>query len=233
MALGFDVITIFPQIIHAYLQLSILKKAIEKGLLDVKVYDLRDFTTDKHRMVDDYPYGGGPGMVMKVEPFYSAYRSLTSDGVKRYVVLLTPQGRTYNQDMAHEFKDKEERIVFLCGRYEGIDERVRELIVDEEVSIGDYVITGGELPALTIIDSVTRLKPDVLGDNDSAVDESFSTGLLEYPQYTRPPEFMGLKVPDVLLSGNHSLIRQWRMREALRRTLKKRPDLIYKKQNDK
>ncbi|MFQ3574464.1 MAG: tRNA (guanosine(37)-N1)-methyltransferase TrmD [Thermodesulfovibrionales bacterium] len=230
MALGFDVITIFPQIIHAYLQLSILKKAIENGLLDVKVYDLRDFATDKHRTVDDYPYGGGPGMVMKVEPFYRAYKSLISDGIKRHVVLLTPQGKTFSHDMAQRYKEKDERIVLLCGRYEGIDERVRELIVDEEVSVGDYIVTGGELPALIVIDSVSRLKPDVLGDDESSVDESFSMGLLEYPQYTRPPEFMDLKVPEVLLSGNHNLIRQWRMREALRRTLTKRPDLIYKKQ---
>lgn len=232
MALGFDVITIFPQIIHAYLQLSILKKAGEKGVLDVKVYDLRDFSTDKHRTVDDYPYGGGPGMVMKVEPFYRAYETLKADGIKRYVVLLTPQGKTYNQEMANEFNNKNERIVLLCGRYEGVDERVRELIVDEEVSIGDYIITGGELPALVIIDTVARLQPDVLGDNDSRIDESFTMGLLEYPQYTRPPEFKGLKVPEVLLSGNHNLIKQWRMREALRRTLKKRPDLIYKKPSD-
>lgn len=229
MALGFDVITIFPQIIHAYLKLSILKKAIEGNLIDVKVYDLRDYTTDKHRMVDDYPYGGGPGMVMKVEPFYNAYKSLVADGIDRFVVLLTPQGKTFNQEMALEFKERRERIVLLCGRYEGIDERVKELIVDEEVSIGDYVLTGGELPALVIIDTVSRLMPDVLGDNESSVDETFSMGLLEYPQYTRPPEFMGLKVPDVLLSGNHNLIRQWRMKEAVSKTLKKRPDLLYKK----
>ncbi|MCX8027577.1 MAG: tRNA (guanosine(37)-N1)-methyltransferase TrmD [Thermodesulfovibrionales bacterium] len=232
MALGFDVITIFPQIIHAYLKLSILKKATEGNLIDVKVYNLRDYTTDKHRMVDDYPYGGGPGMVMKVEPFYNAYNSLVSDGVDRFVVLLTPQGKTFNQEMALEFRERNERIVLLCGRYEGIDERVKELIVDEEVSIGDYVLTGGELPALVIIDTVSRLMPDVLGDNESSVDETFSMGLLEYPQYTRPPEFMGLKVPDVLLSGNHNLIRQWRMKEAVRRTLKRRPDLLYKKTNN-
>jgi tRNA (guanine37-N1)-methyltransferase len=226
MAIGFDIITIFPEIFHAYLGESILRRAVQKKLLDVKIYNLRDFTTDKHRTVDDYPYGGGAGMVMKIEPIYNAVHSIKTDGLERIVMLLSPQGKTYNQEMAETFSREKRRILFICGRYEGIDERVRESLVDEEISIGDYILTGGELAALVIIDSAARLIPGVLGDYESAKEESFTKGILDYPHYTRPHEFKGLNVPEVLLSGNHSEIYRWRKREAIKRTLKKRPDLL-------
>ncbi|MDI6801985.1 MAG: tRNA (guanosine(37)-N1)-methyltransferase TrmD [Thermodesulfovibrionales bacterium] len=226
-AMGFDVITIFPEIFHAYLGESILKRAIQRRLLDVRVYNLRDFTTGKHRTVDDYPYGGGSGMVLKIEPVYNALNSIKGDGAERTVVLLSPQGKTYNQNMAETFSTSSKRILFICGRYEGIDERVRSF-VDEEVSIGDYVLTGGELAALVIIDSVSRLMQGVLGDDESAKEESFTWGILDYPHYTRPSEFMGMRVPDILLSGNHKEIWRWRRTEAIRRTLQKRPDLLRK-----
>ncbi len=225
---GFDIITIFPEMCSAYLGESILKRAIQKGLLDVKLFNLRDFTADKHRTVDDYPYGGGSGMVMKIEPICKALNSIKADGHERLTVLMSPQGKPYTQRMAESLAQDSRRIVFICGRYEGIDERVRQSLVDEEISIGDYVLTGGELAALVIIDSIARLIPGVLGDDDSASEESFSWGLLDYPHYTRPPEFMGLKVPDVLLSGNHKEICRSRRREAIRRTLVKRPDLLEK-----
>jgi tRNA (guanine37-N1)-methyltransferase len=226
MAIGFDIITIFPEIFHAYLGESILKRALQKQLLDVRVYNLRDFTTDKHRTADDYPYGGGPGMVMKIEPIYNAVQAIKADGLERFTVMLSPQGRVFNQEMAEALSEEKRRILFICGRYEGIDERVRESLVDEEISIGDYVMTGGELAALVIIDSVARLIPGVLGDEESAKEESFTRGILDYPHYTRPPEFMGMKVPDVLLSGNHREISRWRRREAIKRTLQRRPDLL-------
>ncbi|HKN19403.1 MAG TPA: tRNA (guanosine(37)-N1)-methyltransferase TrmD [Dissulfurispiraceae bacterium] len=228
MSAGFDIITIFPEMFSAYLGESILKRAIQKGLLDVKLFNLRDFTSDRHRTVDDSPYGGGSGMVMKIEPIYDALNSIKADGLDRLTILMSPQGRPYTQRMAESFAQDSRRIVLICGRYEGIDERVRQSLVDEEISIGDYVLTGGELAALVIIDSVARLVPGVLGDENSAREESFSWGLLDYPHYTRPPEFMGMKVPDVLLSGNHKEIWRSRRREAIRRTLLKRPDLIEK-----
>lgn len=228
MSARFDVITIFPDIFHAYLGESILKKAVDKGLLDVRIYNLRDFATDRHRTVDDYPYGGGSGMVMKIEPFFNALKAIKADGIDRLTVMLSPQGKRYDQSMAEKLAMEERRIVFLCGRYEGIDERVRESLVDEEISIGDYVLTGGELAALVIIDSISRLVTGVLGDEKSLIEESFTWGILDYPHYTRPPEFMGMKVPDVLLSGNHNEIRKWRRREALRRTMIRRPDLLEK-----
>ncbi|MFA5353327.1 MAG: tRNA (guanosine(37)-N1)-methyltransferase TrmD [Thermodesulfovibrionales bacterium] len=224
--IGFDIITIFPEIFHAYLGEGILRRATQKGLLDARVYNLRDFTTDKHRTVDDYPYGGGSGMVMKIEPIYHALQQIRSDGRERLTLLMSPQGRRFDQNMAEALSREERRITFICGRYEGIDERVRDCLVDEEVSIGDFVLTGGELASLVIIDGSTRLVPGVLGDEDSIKDESFSWGILDYPHYTRPPEFLGRKVPDVLLSGNHREIERWRRREALRRTLLRRPDLI-------
>ncbi len=228
--IGFDIITIFPEIFHAYLGESILKRALQRQLLDIKVYNLRDFTTDKHRTVDDYPYGGGPGMVMKIEPIYNAVQAIKAadykNGTERLTVMLSPQGKVFNQEMAEDLSKEKRRILFICGRYEGIDERVRESLVDEEISIGDYVMTGGELAALVIIDSVARLIPGVLGDEESAKEESFTWGILDYPHYTRPPEFMGMKVPEVLLSGNHREILQWRRREAIKRTLQKRPDLF-------
>lgn len=226
MRRGFDVVTIFPGMIESYLGESIVNRAIRNGLLDVAVYNPRDYTKDRHRTVDDYPYGGGSGMVMKVEPLYELLTDLRKDGRARRVILLTPQGRTFDQQMAEEFVQDDRRPVFICGRYEGIDERVRELLVDDELSIGDYVMTGGELAALVIIDSVARLIPGVLGDDASSREESFSWGILDYPHYTRPPEFLGFGVPAVLLSGNHAEIMRWRRREALRRTLERRPDLL-------
>ncbi len=226
MSTKFDIVTIFPSIIEAYLGESILKRAAQKGLLDVKVYNLRDYTADKHRTVDDYPYGGGSGMVMKIEPVYNAFNAICSDGQQRRRILLSPQGRTYNQALAEELADDERRILLMCGRYEGIDERVRETLIDEEISIGDYVMTGGELASLVIIDSIARLCPGVLGDDESSKEESFSWGILDYPHYTRPPEFMGHAVPEILLSGNHAKVAEWRRMEALKRTLFKRPDLL-------
>jgi len=226
MILRCDVLTIFPDIIRAYLNESILKRAQGKGLLDVKVYNLRDFAHDRHRKVDDYPFGGGAGMVLKPEPVFEAVDFLKRDGESRRIVLLSPQGRVFTQSVAEGLSRIDQRIVFICGRYEGVDERVRLALVDDEISIGDYVITGGELAALVIIDAVTRLIPGALGDERSAEEESFSTRLLEYPHYTRPRDFRGMKVPEVLLSGNHKEIRLWRRREALRRTLRMRPDLL-------
>lgn len=226
MKASFDIITIFSQFISAYLNEGILKRAILKGLLDVKIYNLRDYTRDKHRTVDDYPYGGGPGMVMKVEPINDAVESIKSDGIERLTILLTPEGKLYTQQMAENIFARNKRVLLICGRYEGVDERVRELLVDEEISIGDYILTGGELAALVIIDSITRLIPGVLGDDRSAQEESFTTGILDYPHYTRPLEFKGLRVPEVLISGNHQQIKKWRRQEALRRTFLRRPDLI-------
>jgi tRNA (guanine37-N1)-methyltransferase len=226
MCTRFDIVTIFPSIINAYVGESILKRAVLNGLLDVRVHDLRDYTTDKHKSVDDSPYGGGAGMVMKVEPIYNAISAIGSDGQERRKILLSPQGRTYNQALAEELAAEKRRLLLICGRYEGIDERVRENLVDEEISVGDYVITGGELAALVIIDSVARLCPGVLGDDESSREESFSWGILDYPHYTRPHEFRGNFVPEVLLSGNHARIAQWRRMQALKKTLSDRPDLL-------
>ncbi len=223
-----DVLTIFPEVINAYLNESILKRAREKKLLDVKVYNIRDFASGRHREVDDTPFGGGAGMVFKPEPLFAAIESMKGDGIPRKVILLSPQGRPFDQSKAEELSIEEKRLVFICGRYEGIDERVLESLVDEEISIGDYVITGGELAALVIIDAAARLMPGALGDSSSVEDESFSWGLLDYPHYTRPREFRGLTVPQVLLSGNHNDIMLWRRKEALRKTRKVRPDIIEK-----
>jgi len=220
-----DVLTLFPDILTAYLNESILKRARDKELLDVNLVNIRDFASGPHRQVDDYPFGGGAGMVLKPEPVFRAMDALKEDGEPRRVVLLSPQGRPFDQSMAEAYAEEERKFVFICGRYEGIDERVRAL-VDEEVSIGDFVLTGGELGALVIIDAVTRLIPGVLGDEKSIEDESFSWGLLDYPHYTRPREFRDLDVPQALLSGNHEEIRLWRRREALKKTLEVRPDLI-------
>lgn len=223
-----DIITIFPEIFHAYLSEGILKRAILKRLIEVRVHNLRDYTNDKHRTVDDYPYGGGSGMVMKPEPFFTAVESLYPDATTRRVIMLSPAGKTFDQDMAMELSKEDRRVIFLCGRYEAIDERVRTALSDDEVSIGDYILTGGELPALVIIDAVSRLIPGVLGDERSAEEESFSWGILDYPHYTRPPVFRGLQVPEILLSGNHKDIMRWRRKEALRRTLQRRPELLEK-----
>ena len=223
-----SVITIFPEIFHAYLNESIMKRAALKGLLDVAIHNLRDYTTDRHRTVDDYPYGGGAGMVMKPEPFFKAVETICPDPSTRRVIMLSPAGKRFEQEMAVELSNESKNMVFLCGRYEAIDERVRTDLVNDEISAGDYVLTGGELPALVIIDAVARLIPGVLGDEHSAEVESFSWGILDYPHYTRPPEFRNLKAPEILLSGHHKDIERWRRKEALRRTLMNRPDLFEK-----
>lgn len=222
-----DVLTLFPDIINAYLKESILKRAQEKKLIEVKVYNIRDFASDKHKIVDDYPFGGGPGMVLKPDPLFNVIDFLKKDNEPRKIILLSPQGRPFDQRLAGEFSEEKRRLVFICGRYEGIDERVMSLI-DEEISIGDYVMTGGELGALVIIDASARLIKGALGDEKSTEEESFSWGLLDYPHYTRPREFRGLSVPDILVSGNHKEIWLWRRREAIRKTFKVRPELLEK-----
>lgn len=207
------------------LNTSIIGRAIEAGLLEINAVNIRDYSTNKHMKVDDYPYGGGAGLVMQPDPVYRAYKDLEKDMKKKpRVVYLTPQGTTFHQEMAKELA-KEEELVFLCGHYEGIDERVLEEIVTDYVSIGDYVLTGGELPAMVMIDSISRLVPGVLHNDDSAGDESFENGLLEYPQYTRPPVFLDKEVPEVLLSGHHENIRKWRHEQSVKRTKERRPDL--------
>ena len=207
------------------LNTSIIGRAIEAGLLEINAVNIRDYSTNKHMKVDDYSYGGGAGLVMQPEPVYRAYKDLEKDMKKKpRVVYLTPQGTTFHQEMAKELA-KEEELVFLCGHYEGIDERVLEEIVTDYVSIGDYVLTGGELPAMVMIDSISRLVPGVLHNDDSAGDESFENGLLEYPQYTRPPVFLDKEVPEVLLSGHHENIRKWRHEQSVKRTKERRPDL--------
>ena len=207
------------------LNTSIIGRAIEAGLLEINAVNIRDYSTNKHMKVDDYPYGGGAGLVMQPEPVYRAYKDLEKDMKKKpRVVYLTPQGTTFHQEMAKELA-KEEELVFLCGHYEGIDERVLEEIVTDYVSIGDYVLTGGELPAMVMIDSISRLVPGVLHNDDSAGDESFENGLLEYPQYTRPPVFLDKEVPEVLLSGHHENIRKWRHEQSVKRTKERSPDL--------
>ena len=220
-----DILTLFPKMFENILGESMLKIAQAKGLVEINVRNLRDWTSDAHRTADDKPFGGGPGMVMKIEPVYRALEELKALR-KAQVVLLTPQGKKFDQKAAKRLA-REKRLVLICGHYEGVDERVREL-ADEEVSIGDYVLTCGELPALVMIDAVARLVPGVLGHSDSVKSESFENSLLEYPQYTRPAQFKGMKVPDVLLNGNHKRIERWRSEEALKRTLKRRPDLIEK-----
>lgn len=224
----YDIITIFPEIFHAYLSTGILKRALQKRLIEVKVHNLRDFTKDRHRTVDDYPYGGGAGMVMKPEPFFTAVEAVCPERTERRVIMLSPAGKKFDQDMAMELSNEPKRLLFLCGRYEAIDERVRIALVDNEISVGDYILTGGEMPALVIIDAVTRLIPGVVGDKNSIEAESFSWGILDYPHYTRPSVFNDLAVPEVLLSGNHKNIRRWRRKEALRRTLERRPELLEK-----
>jgi tRNA (guanine37-N1)-methyltransferase len=232
--LQFDVFTILPEVFPSYLETSILKKARERGFIDVRVHNIRDYTHDKHHITDDTPYGGGGGMVMKPEPMFEAVESVldvalpaadTLTGIP--VILLTPQGRVFTQRVADELSQYE-HIALICGRYEGIDERIREHLATDEISIGDYVLTGGELPAMILIDAVSRLIPGVLGDPTGAADDSHAMGLLEYPHYTKPPEFRGWKVPDILLSGDHGKIEKWRREQALIRTLRKRPDMIEK-----
>ena len=221
----FDIVTIFPAMVEQALAAGIVGRAIDRGTLNVRVHDLRAFTTDRHRVVDDVPYGGGPGMVLKPEPIFAALDAIAADGNPGARVILTsPQGARFSQDAARRLSASS-RLVVLCGRYEGVDERVRSR-VDEEISIGDYVLSGGELAALVVVDAVARLVPGVVGDQQSVVDDSFSRGLLDFPHYTRPAELAGARVPDVLLSGNHAAIRRWRKREALSRTIARRPDLL-------
>ena len=218
-----DVLTLFPAMFAGPLDESIIMRARKKGLLDLNIHQLRDWTHDRHKTVDDKPFGGGPGMLMKPEPLFEAIEALSRE--KTRVILLSPSGRKFEQSIARELA-KAEDLLFVTGHYEGVDERVREVLVDDELSIGDYVLTNGALPAMVVVDAVTRLLPGVLGDDESSHDESFSAGLLEYPQYTRPAEFRGMKVPDMLLSGNHAEIEKWRREQARQRTQQRRPDLL-------
>lgn len=226
--MNFYILTLFPDMVMDGLKTSITGRAMEAGLIHIEAINIREFTNDKHKHVDDYPYGGGAGMVMQAEPVYNAYQYLCEKiGHRPRVVYMTPQGRTFKQAIAREFATCED-LVLLCGHYEGIDERVLEMIVDDYISIGDFVLTGGELPAMAIVDAVSRLVPGVLNNEDSAEIETFHNHLLEYPQYTRPVEFMGKRVPDVLLSGHHKNIEAWRLEQSIDRTRMHRPDLYEK-----
>ena len=226
-AMIFDVLTLFPLMFDSPLSASILKRAIEAGLIEVNIRDIRDFAEGRHKQADDRPYGGGSGMVMMPQPIADALRSIPSaeEDEKRLTLLLSPQGRPFNQAFAEELAEVD-RLILICGHYEGIDERIRELYVDEELSIGDYVLTGGELGAMVVMDAVSRLVPGVVGDPESLIEESFSDRLLEYPHYTRPEVFEGRRVPEVLLSGHHENIRRWRRRQRIKRTALRRPDLL-------
>lgn len=224
----FDILTLFPEMFAGPLGTSIIGKAREKGLLSVDLRNIRDYALDKHAIVDDTPYGGGAGMVLKADVLVRAIEAVKGDEPAP-VVYLTPQGRLFDQQLAAELAQLP-RLILLCGHYEEIDERVRQKWIDREISIGDYVLTGGELPAMVVIDAVARLLPGVLGDSTSAEQDSFQTGLLDHPHYTRPAEFRSMQVPEVLLSGNHELIRRWRLKESLRRTLLRRPDLLQRKE---
>ena len=229
----FDVFTLLPEVFPPYLESSILQRASQRGLINVRVHNIRNWSTERHHVTDDEPYGGGGGMVMKVEPVFAAVESVLGplapkeDGSGCPVILLTPQGRVFNQDIAMELVQYP-RLALICGRYEGFDERIREHLVTDQISIGDYVLTGGELPALILIDAISRLLPGVLGDPNGPFNDSHASGLLEYPHYTRPPEFRGWGVPEILLSGNHARIANWRREQSLRRTLRHRPDLLEK-----
>lgn len=222
-----DILTLFPEVCRAPLSESMMKRAQESGVLDLRIHNLREWTTDKHHVVDDAPFGGGQGMVMKPEPIFAAVEDLQSksENPKSKIILMSPGGRRFNQELAREFS-RESHLVLICGHYEGVDHRVVEHLVDEEISIGDYVLTNGAIAAVVLVDAVVRLLPGALGHEHSAADDSFSGGLLEGPQYTRPSEFRGWKVPDILLSGNHGEIAKWRQEQARRRTEKNRPDLL-------
>jgi tRNA (guanine37-N1)-methyltransferase len=227
-AMRFDVFTLLPDVMTAYLQSSILGKAQETGLIEIVLHNIRDFAIDRHRTTDDEPYGGGGGMVLKPEPVFAAVEKLLGESTEGTpIILLSPQGRVFNQEIARELAEHH-RLTLICGRYEGVDERVRSHLATDEISIGDYVLTGGELPALVVIDGVARLRPGVLGDDDAAAKDSHARGLLEHPHYTRPASFRGWKVPDVLLSGDHARVAQWRREQSLIRTLIRRPDLLDK-----
>ena len=221
--------TLFPDIFNSYMNESIMKRAVDKGSIEVYIYNIRDFSNNKHKKVDDYPFGGGAGMLMTPQPIYDTYMHIvnTHDIKNPRVIYLTPKGKVHSQEIAQDMSISDD-IILLCGHYEGIDQRIIDLIVTDEISIGDYVLTGGELPALILIDSISRLIPGVLSQNESFEEESFKDNLLEYPHYTRPREFMGMTVPDILLSGNHKKIEQWRYDESVKVTKERRPDL-YKK----
>jgi tRNA (guanine37-N1)-methyltransferase len=233
MRMEFDVFTLLPEVFPPYLNSSIMHRALQRKLIEVHIHNIRDWAADKHHVTDDEPYGGGGGMVMKVEPVFAAVESVLGpfDQHKATqepgcpIILLTPQGRVFTHKIARELV-QHPRLALICGRYEGVDERIREHLVTDEISIGDYVLTGGELPTLILIDAISRLIPGVLGDPDGAMDDSHAAGLLEYPHYTRPPEYRGWKVPDILLTGNHAKIEKWRREQSLRRTLKRRHDLL-------
>ncbi len=223
-----DILTLFPEMFHAVLGQSILKRAQDKGVVQYFIWNIRDFSQNKHKKVDDRPYGGGPGMVLKPEPIFAAIEEVekqTSTTAKK--ILLTPQGAKFTQHIAHEFS-KEAHLILICGHYEGFDERIRDGLDVVEISIGDYVLSGGEIPTMVVIDAVVRLIPGVLGEAESSCDESFSSGLLEYPQFTRPADFRGMKVPEILVSGNHGNIKRWRIEQSLKRTQSRRPDLLKK-----
>lgn len=224
--MNFHILTLFPEMIEQGLNTSILGKAMDNGFVSLNAINIRDYTASKHKKVDDYPYGGGAGMVMQAQPIYDAWKAVVEKiGSKPRCVYLTPQGRTFNQDMAKEFA-KEEDLIFLCGHYEGVDERVLEEIVTDFVSIGDYVLTGGELPAMVMVDAISRMVPGVLTNAESGTGETFEGSLLEYPQYSRPVEWNGRKVPDVLLSGDHKKVEAWRRAQSVLRTLEHRPDML-------
>jgi tRNA (guanine37-N1)-methyltransferase len=224
------IFTLFPSMFNSYLDESILKRAQQANLISIHLHDIRAYTTDKHHVTDDAPYGGGGGMVMKAEPIFAAVEAVSNEpsaisNQQTPIILLSPLGRTFNQEIAKELA-LHERLMLICGRYEGVDERVREHLITDEISIGDYVLTGGELPAMIMVDAIARHIPNVLGAENAASEDSFATGLLEYPHYTRPPEFRGWAVPEVLQSGDHAKIAKWRRQQALRRTLQNRPDLL-------
>lgn len=225
--LRFDIITIFPGMFESPFNESILKRAHEKELLEFCIHDLRDYSLNKHRKVDDYPFGGGVGLVMNVEPISRAIEAIKKEVPRARTLLMSPSGKPFNQKKARELS-AESNLILICGRYEGVDERVRLHCVDEEISIGDYVLTGGEIPAMAVVDAVARLVPGVLGDENSVIEESFSDSLLEYPQYTRPRNFQGHQVPEVLVSGNHKEIQKWQRKESLKKTAEVRPDLLNK-----
>ncbi len=221
----FDILSVFPEMFQSAIGSSLMKKAIENGLVEVNLHNIRDYTSDRHRTTDDAPFGGGGGMVMRVEPVATALKAIVPDDSRPLIILLSPQGDTFKQRDAEELSQYS-RIVLICGHYEGIDERVREHLIDREISIGDYVLSGGELPAMILVDAVSRLVPGFVGNSESVLLDSFSTGLLEGPHYTRPREYEGWGVPEVLLSGHQKMIDEWRHRESLKRTLRRRPDML-------
>ncbi len=222
-----DIITAFPKMLQSPLGESMLKKGQERNVVEIVVHDLRDYAHDKHKTVDDSPYGGGAGMVLKPEPVFEAVEALLSERNYDEVILLTADGETFNQRMANDLSLKE-NLIFICGHYKGIDERIRERLVTREISIGDYVLTGGEIAVLAVVDAIVRLLPGALGDSESALNDSFQAGLLDSPQYTRPADFKGMKVPEVLLAGNHEEVRKWREAKCVERTMKRRPDMMEK-----